>query len=120
MAAHNESDFLCSQWLSGADSLSALCVSTGGFEALPWLDSRGHALTDVFTLAHTHSHMHTSLQLRFKVDFSSRRGGGQDVFEVLTHGRDTILSFGVLGLMSGEWVIHSELLHPANWEEDGA
>lgn len=32
-------------------------------------------------------------------------GGGQDLFEVLTHGRDTILSFGVLGLMSGEWVI---------------
>lgn len=42
------------------------------------------------------------------------------MFEVLTHGRDTILSFGVLGLMSGEWVIYSELLYPANWEEDGA
>lgn len=65
LAAHNESDFLCSQWLSGADSLSALCVSTGGFEALPWLDSRGHALTDVFTLAHTLTYAHiapTSLQ----------------------------------------------------------
>lgn len=37
-------------------------------------------------------------------------GGGQDLFEVLTHGRDTILSFGVLGLMSGEWVIYRELL----------
>lgn len=32
------------------------------------------------------------------------------MFEVLTHGRDTILSFGVLGLISGEWVIYRELL----------
>lgn len=32
------------------------------------------------------------------------------MFEVLTHGRHTILSFGVLGLMSGEWVIHRERL----------
>lgn len=33
------------------------------------------------------------------------------MFEVLTHGRDTILSFGVLGLMSGEWVMYRELLY---------
>ena len=43
------------------------------------------------------------------------------MFEVLTHGRDTILSFGVLGLMSGEWVIYTErAAAPANWEEDRA
>lgn len=33
------------------------------------------------------------------------------MFEVLTHGRDTILSFGVLGLIIGEWVIYTELLY---------
>lgn len=33
------------------------------------------------------------------------------MFEVLTHGKDSILSFGVLGLMSGEWVIYRELLY---------
>lgn len=32
------------------------------------------------------------------------------MFEVLTHGKDTTLSFGVLGLMSGEWVMYRELL----------
>lgn len=33
------------------------------------------------------------------------------MFEVLTHGKDTILSCGVLGLMSGEWVTYRELLY---------
>lgn len=41
------------------------------------------------------------------------------MFEVLTHGGDTIPSFGAVGLTSGEWVM-CRAATPANWEEDGA
>lgn len=50
------------------------CVSAqGGFQALPWLDSQATHLQMFSHSQHTHRDAHTSPQLCFKVDFSSRR-----------------------------------------------
>lgn len=91
LAARNESDFHCSQWLSGADSLSALCVSTEGFEALPQLDSRATHLQMFSHIYNTHIYAAiAATTLQGWLQQSWEKEGGRDAFEVLTQYRDLV------------------------------